>query len=367
MKIIIAVDSFKGTLSSVDISHIVKSHYEKAGHQVLSIPISDGGEGFVDAIENFYQDELIVVDTYGPLGDSTQSTYLIHDKIAFIELSSVSGLNKIEKHRLNPLQTSTYGLGLLVRDAIMKGAQKIVLGLGGSATNDAGAGMLQALGVKFYHKDALINETINGKLLNQITSFDTKHMDELIKGVTFEMASDVKNPLLGDNGCAYIYSEQKGASIEVRDRLETYMTQYADVIEKHFNQSYRYNAGAGAAGGFGFGAMAFFNAKIHSGIDYIIDLLDIESYIEDADVVFVGEGKLDKQTLFGKAPYGIAKIAKKHHKKVIGIFAISDKVDEIKFLDEIHVIVPTYADQVTSMNHPEEALKKMLDNIEVDR
>ncbi len=366
MKIIAAVDSFKGTLSSVDISHILKMHYEKENHQVVSIPISDGGEGFVDAIQSFYQEEIIVVDTFGPLGDDIKASYIMHDDIAFIELSSVSGINKIEKKRLNPMQTTTYGLGLLVLDAIHKGAKKIVLGLGGSATNDAGAGMLQALGVKFYRDYQEIREAINGNLLAYITSFDTSKMDAIIKDVSFEMASDVKNPLLGDDGCAHIYAEQKGANQDMQTLLETHMHHYANIVENHFGVKHRFDEGAGAAGGFGFGAMAFLNAKIHSGIDYMINLLDIESYIADADVVIVGEGKLDKQTLFGKAPYGIAKIAKKHGKRVIGVFAVSETKVDSKFLDEIYVIVPKYADQEFSMNKPKVALEKMLKDIKVD-
>jgi glycerate 2-kinase len=366
MKIIVAVDSFKGTLSSLHISQILKKHYEKKGHQVLSIPISDGGEGFVDALEDFYQEDLIEVDTYGPLSDMTKASYLIHQDIAFIELSSVSGINKINETRLNPLHTTTYGLGLLVLDAIQKGAKKIVLGLGGSATNDAGAGMLQALGVKYYHHDVEIKTPMNGKLLNEITSFDTKDLDQLIKGVTFEMASDVKNPLLGEDGCAYVYAKQKGASKNIQDQLEAHMTHYANIVEKQLRNEYRHHEGAGAAGGFGFGAMSFLNAKIHSGIDYMIDLLNVESFIEQSDIVFVGEGKLDKQTLFGKAPYGIAKIAKKYHKKVIGIFAISEVPVDFKFLDEIHVIVPKFADEAFSMKKPKEALEKMLESIRLD-
>jgi glycerate kinase len=365
MNIIVAVDSFKGTLSSLEISHLLKLHFEKQGHHVLPIPISDGGEGFVDAIDYLFNNGLITVDTYGPLQDAIQANYIKYQDIAFIELSSVSGLNKIDKSRLNPLETSTYGLGLLVLDAIDQGAKKIVLGLGGSATNDGGAGMLQALGVKFYHNEELILEPMSGKLLSKITSFDTAALDQKIKGISFELASDVKNLLLGSDGCAHIYAKQKGANQKMRSKLEINMTHFADVVENHYDQTYRFFEGAGAAGGFGFGAMAFLNAKIHSGIDYMIDLLNLDSYIKTSDIVIVGEGKLDKQTSFGKAPYGIAKIAKKYNKKVIGIFAVSEGIREANYLDEVHVIVPKYASVEFSMNEPKKALIKMLNDIEV--
>lgn len=365
MKIIVAVDSFKGTLSSIDIAHLLKDHYEKDGHQVLSIPISDGGEGFVDAIQEFYNEQLLSIITYGPLGNVTEAHYLIHNDVAFIELSSVSGLNKIDKSMLNPLQTSTYGMGLLVLDAINNGAKKIIIGLGGSATNDAGTGMLQAMGVKFYRGNIEILEPMNGSLLDEISTFDDRHLKELIKDVSFEIASDVKNPLLGENGCAFVYSEQKGADQIMQILLEKKMDFFANTVEQFYNKKFRDIQGAGAAGGVGFGAMAFLNAKIHSGIDYIINLLDIEKYIKDADLVFVGEGKLDKQTKFGKAPYGIAKIAKKYQRKVIGIFAIKGIIEETDLFDSTYVIVPDYASEIESLEKPKNALEKMLKNIEV--
>lgn len=365
MKILVAVDSFKGTLSSVDISHIIREVYENKDCVVDSMPISDGGEGFVDAINDFYHEHPRTIRTLGSLGDPIEASYIIHDKVAYIELSSVNGLNKIDETRMNPLETTTYGLGLLVKDAIKNGSGKIVIGLGGSATNDAGAGMVQALGVTFFNHDKRITDAINGNLLGDITSFDTRELDELTKDVTFVMASDVENPLLGKDGCAHIYARQKGATEHMQHILENNMTRYADVVEKHFRQTYRFAQGAGAAGGFGFGAMAFLKADMYSGIDYMIRMLEIEAKIMNSDVVLVGEGRLDRQTRFGKAPYGIAKLAKKHHKRVIGVFAVSEDVTDIEYMDEVHVIVPKYASLETSLSDPEHALKNMLEQIKV--
>jgi glycerate 2-kinase len=365
MNILVAVDSFKGTLSSVDIAHIIKKFYQNRNYEVESMPISDGGEGFVDAINDFYHEEPKTTLTLGSLGDPIASSYIIHEGVAFIELSSVNGLNKIDETRMNPLETTTYGLGLLVKDAISKGARKIVIGLGGSATNDAAAGLVQALGVRFYNHDQPITDAINGNLLGSITRFDTSALDELTKDVTFIMASDVENPLLGKDGCANIYAKQKGATEHMQHILEANMTRYADVVEEHFEQTYRHMPGAGAAGGCGFGAMAFLKADVSSGIDYMIQLLDIEKKILASDVVIVGEGRLDRQTRFGKAPYGIAKLAKKHQKRVIGVFAVSEESKDIEYMDEVHVIVPKYADLQTSLSNPIRALTNMLERIKV--
>ncbi|MFP4177639.1 MAG: glycerate kinase [Acholeplasmataceae bacterium] len=365
MKILVAVDSFKGTLSSVDISHLIKRFYSDKDCQVEAMPISDGGEGFVDAINDFYREKPQKIVTLGSLGDPIEASYIIHDGVAFIELSNVNGLNKIDETRMNPLETTTYGLGLVVKDAIAKGSKRIVIGLGGSATNDAAAGLVQALGVRFYDHDRPISDAINGNLVGSITGFDTSELDELIENVSFVMASDVKNPLLGQDGCAHIYARQKGATERMQNILEQNMTRYADVVEKHFERTYRFVPGAGAAGGFGFGAMAFLKADIHSGIDYMIRLLDIEEKIKESDVVIVGEGRLDRQTRYGKAPYGIARLAKKHQKRVIGIFAVSEDLRDIEFLDDVHVIVPKYADLETSLSDPKRALRNMLEHIKV--
>lgn len=365
MNIVIAVDSFKGTLSSLTISEIVKKHYERQGHQVISIPISDGGEGFVESIQHFYRIEPLIVTSLGPLKDQIEAEYILKDEIAFIELCSTSGLSKITEDRLNPLKTSTYGLGILIHKAIKQGATKIILGVGGSATNDGGAGMVQALGVDFYHHDELLEEPLNGELIGKITHFDTTRLIKNIKGVEFQIASDVKNPLLGRNGCSNIYAGQKGANREQIEVLEEHMQSYADVVENYYKENLKSKEGAGAAGGVGFAALAFLKAKIHSGIDFMIELLEIEKQIEKADLVIVGEGKLDHQTIYGKAPIGIAKIAKKHQKKVIGIFALADDLVTESFIDEIHTIVPKYATIEESLSQPALYLEKMIENIKL--
>jgi glycerate 2-kinase len=365
MKIIVAVDSFKGTMSSKEISSIIKARYHDPSYHVEPIPISDGGEGFLDVLTQFYNEPLSFFETVGPLNHPIVAPYLLHGHTAYIELAQVSGLDKIKKDELNPLKTSTYGLGLLVKEAILKGALKIVLGIGGSATNDGGAGFLQALGVKFYHHDTLIESPMTGETLAQITRFDDRELKQLTQTIDFELATDVTNPLLGFQGSTHVYAPQKGADESIKQTLEENMTHYASIVEETYQTVTRFQEGAGAAGGFGFGAMTFLKARVHRGIEYIIHLLHLEQKIQEADIVFVGEGRFDDQTAYGKAPYGIAKIAKKYGKKVIGIFATSDDNVRFDWMDETYVIVPKYADQITSMEHPETALKSMLNHIKV--
>lgn len=365
MKIIAAVDSFKGTLSSIEISHILKECYEKQDYEVIPVPISDGGEGFLDAIHYHTKAPLIPVSTIGPLEDPIESEYLIYQNTAYIELSRVVGLNEISAERLNPLKTTTYGLGKLVKHALKQNISTIVIGIGGSSTNDGAAGFLQALGVNFFAGKKQINIPLNGQLIGQVTHIDDSTLKEEYKNITFILASDVSNPLLGENGCSHVYAAQKGASISNQQELESAMMHYADCVEGTVNGSFRFQKGSGAAGGFGFGLSAFLNAKIIPGIDFIMELVDLENKIKNADLVFVGEGRFDYQTSFGKAPYGVAQLARKHGKKVIGIFGKQDFQAAHDIFDQSYVIVPKYADETTSLNAPKQALQKMIKEIKV--
>lgn len=365
MNILVAIDSFKGTLSSVDLSNLIHHHFQTAGHLVKMIPISDGGEGFIDSIQTFFECSKKTFQSYGPLMDPLEVEYILHDKTAYIELHTTSGITKIEKQRLNPMKTTTFGLGLLIKQVIILGAKKIVIGLGGSATNDGGAGMLQALGVDFYTSTHLITEPMNGELLAHIDHFDTTKFDHLIHGVTFEIASDVTNPLLGSTGSTQVFSKQKGATLEQMKILEHNMSHYADVIEKQSKSSYKMMPGSGAAGGVGFACLSFMKAQLHSGIGFMIDLLHIEKHIIKSDLVIVGEGKLDSQTRFGKAPFGIATIAKKHHKRVIGLFGSQNDSDVSDIIDEVYTIVPKYATETESILHAEHYFKLMLDDLKI--
>lgn len=366
MKILTIVDSFKGTISSFEISKLLNQHYQNLNHETESITISDGGEGFIDAVDHRLHAKRITMDTIGPLGKAIKADYLVLDDVAYLELNQAAGMNQINQKELNPLYTTTFGLGLMIKHAIKHyHVKSIVLGLGGSSTNDGGTGMLQALGVKFYHHEALIDTHMNGQTLGMMTSFDDRLLKETIDGVEFIIASDVDNPLLGKNGCCYVYAPQKGADKVMQDILEQHMTSYALIVERYYHQSFNQIKGAGAAGGVGFAALAFLNAKIRSGIDFMIDHLDLETQIKTCDLVIVGEGKIDAQTNYGKAPYGIAKLAKKYHKKVIGICAILEEQVVPEYMDEVYAIVPQFATIEESLLKPIESLTKMIENMKV--
>ncbi len=365
MKIFASVDSFKGTITSKDISSIIENELGALGHSVEICPISDGGEGFVEVLKAHFSAEGILVNSVDALNREIVCEYVLIDDVAYIEMNSSAGITLIQKKDLNPLITSTYGVGLIVMDAINKGAKEVVIGIGGSSTNDGGAGMLQALGVNFYIDNLLVTDHMNGYLIGKITSFDTDILVQKIKDVKFNIFSDVKNPLLGKKGCSYVYSPQKGADKEMVLVLERNMNNYAALVEKHFQKNVIDFEGAGAAGGFGFGAVTFLNATISSGIYSMIKLLDIEELIERADVVIVGEGKLDSQTMYGKAPAGIAQIAKKHHKTVVGVFGIIDNDADYDFLDHIVSVVPKYASSSESIANPKLYFTNMIKELKI--
>lgn len=366
MNIVAMIDSFKGTISSLDISSIIKQELEIKGHKVNSIPISDGGEGFVDSLKAHFLVDTIKIKADGPLGNSIFCEYILIDNVAYIEMNSAAGILLIQNHKLNPLLTSTSGVGVIIKDAIARGAKKIILGVGGSSTNDGGSGMLQTLGVRFYNKDGLIIKKMNGNLIGQVTAIDVTKLQKVTKGIKFEIASDVKNPLLGKNGSAYIYSPQKGASQAQVQMLEKNMENFSSIVESHFGKSFSNKNGAGAAGGMGFGCLAFLDAKIASGIGMMIKLLDLEENIKNSDFLIVGEGKLDNQTRYGKAPSGLAKLAKKHNKKVIGVFGIIEENVDCQYLDNVISVVPKYATMKESIENPKIYFSKMIKDLEID-
>jgi glycerate kinase len=357
------MNAFKGTMSSLAVNQVIEKHLVTLGHDVTSLPMSDGGDGFLDAVSYKAHGSFVDVKTYDPLQRDITTKYFIYNDKAYIELAKVSGLSLLKEEERNPLMTSTYGLGLVIKDAIDKGVKKVCIGIGGSATHDGGAGMLQALGVKFYHRDNLIEDVIKGSMLKDITSFDLSIFKDLIKSVSVDVITDVDNPLLGQKGAAHVYATQKGASRSDIRLLEEGTTHFAEIVEAYFKTSFKDIKGSGAAGGIGFGLAAFLNAILYSGINYMMDLLNIEKLVRKNDLVVVGEGRLDEQTAYGKAPYGISKIAKKHQKKVIGIFASKDDHVKVDYLDEIYIIVPAYASMTDSLNEPAATLFKAVQEI----
>lgn len=319
MKIVVAIDSLKGSLSSIEAGNAIKEGINKVTKaDVIVKPLADGGEGTVEALTAGMEGVLKKVKVRGPLGDKVECTYgiLQESKTAIIEMAGAAGLTLIEADRRNPLLSSTYGVGEVIIDAIKYGCKKFIVGIGGSATNDGGIGMLEALGVQFVsHRKEL--ENVCAKDLEMIDSIHTDNINPIIKECSFQIACDVTNPLCGTNGASYIFGPQKGADSLMVERLDKGLLNYSAKTKELMGEDLANYPGSGAAGGLGFAFLAYLNGKLQPGIEIILDAIHLEEEILDADYVITGEGKLDMQTAMGKAPVGVAKLAKKHNKKVI--------------------------------------------------
>lgn len=362
MKFILAPDSFKESMSAkkacLAMEKGIKSIFPHA--ECVIVPMADGGEGTVDSLVSLSNGEIIHTEVIGPAGEKVTARYgLIGEKqTAVIEMAAASGLELLSPKERNPLQTTTYGTGQLIKHALDKGAKRFLIGIGGSATNDGGAGMLQALGVSF--KDENGQELpFGGGALERLHSIDISGLDERLQTVEINVACDVNNPLIGENGASAIFGPQKGATPEMVKILDRNLTHYADLVHKHLGKDITYTAGAGAAGGLGAGLLAFLNAELKKGIDLVIEYTGLEELIKGADYVFTGEGSIDGQTLFGKTPYGVAAIAKKYSVPVIAFAGRIGEGTEALFDNGFNAIIGINKG-VTSL---EEALEKGEENM----
>jgi glycerate kinase len=314
MKIIVAPDSFKGSLSAETASAAIARgiHAALPEAEVIQIPIADGGEGTLDCLLRATAGERMVVQVTGPLGQIIDAEYgiLNEGRIAVIEMAKASGLTLVPIEKRNPMLTTSYGMGELIKAALDAGCRDFILAVGGSASNDGGAGMLKALGMRFVdtHGDDII---AFGGNLGRIAQIDDRHWDTRIRHARFMLASDVQNPWLGDNGATYVFGPQKGATDEQLITLEQNMTHWVDCVEQKTGLLLRDRAGAGAAGGIGGAFLAFFPIEIQRGIDMVIGHTRFREFLADADLVITGEGRIDHQTLSGKTALGIAQEAKR--------------------------------------------------------
>ena len=320
MNIVVAIDSFKGSLSSTEAGNIVKNAALKLepSNNVIVRPLADGGEGTVEALSSGVKGELIELEVTGPLFEKVTAKYFImaENNTAVIEMASAAGLTLIEENKRNPLKTTTFGVGELILDAIEKGCRRFIIGIGGSATNDGGIGMLGALGYEFLDEKGE-SITLNGGGLKEIKTIVTHNVNPILKDCVFRVACDVTNPLCGELGCSKVFAPQKGADTEAVEKMDLWLKNYSSVVEKALKNAYSNYPGAGAAGGLGFAFKSFLNAQLDSGVKIILEETKLEEYIKNADVVVTGEGRLDYQTAMGKAPIGVAELSKKHNKKVI--------------------------------------------------
>lgn len=320
MKAVIAIDSLKGSLTSLEAGDAIKQgiHAVYPEAEVAVRPLADGGEGTVDALTTGMGGRFETITVTGPLGEPVDATYgIITDtQTAIIEMSAAAGITLIPEEERNPLLTTTYGVGELIKDAISKGCRHFIVGIGGSATNDGGIGMLQALGYTLL--DANHQPVRFGGLgLRDLVSITSENVLPELQECTFKIACDVTNPLCGERGSSAVYGPQKGATPEMIAQLDLWLDQYAQLSKKSYPQADKDYPGTGAAGGMGFAFLTFTNAVLESGITIVLDETRLEDYVRDADIVITGEGRLDGQTAQGKAPIGVASVAKKYGKKVI--------------------------------------------------
>ena len=320
MKIVVAIDSFKGSLTSLQAGNAVKDAINRLDdkHQVLVKPLADGGEGTVEALAESTNAQIIELSVKGPLLNPVNAKYCIlkDTNTAIIEMAAASGITLISDGERNPLETTTYGVGELIKDAISRGCRRFIVGIGGSATNDGGTGMLTALGYEFLNEN---KEPIalGAKGLKDLCEIKTDNVIPELKECNFNIACDVTNPLCGEKGCSAVFGPQKGATPEMIKDMDNWLENYAEISKTVSKKSDKNYPGAGAAGGLGFAFLAFTNATLKSGIQIILEEIDIENDIKNADIVVTGEGRLDSQTVMGKAPIGVAKLAKKYGKKVV--------------------------------------------------
>lgn len=326
MKIIIAADSFKGSATSDKVSGSIEKGIRKFSEietEIKKIPIADGGEGTVDAVVKATDGVFEYMEVKGPLGKTVKAKFgFIHNDTAILEMAEASGINLISEEEKNPFKTNTYGVGEILKYILDKGIRKIFIGIGGSATNDGGAGMLHSLGVRFY--DDRNNEIgYYPEELKKLSKVDISGLDKRIFESEIIVLSDVSNPLCGENGASYIYGPQKGASPEDIEVLDKILENYGNIVDRELKDSFMKKPGTGAAGGLGYALLSICRAEFRVGIDEIVKLIGLEEEIRNSDLIITGEGRIDNQSVNGKAPIGIARIAKKYGLPVIAIVGSS--------------------------------------------
>lgn len=349
MKIIIAPDSFKESVSASRCAQAIKAGFTSIFPQAecICLPIADGGEGTVEAMVEATAGKMVMLPVMGPMGDFVGAFYGLSGdgQTAFIEMAAASGLMLVPPGERNPLRATSYGTGELIRHALDAGVRHIILGIGGSATVDGGMGMAQALGARFVDERGE-NVGLGGGALQRLVNVDLRDLDPRLRECRIDVACDVDNPLLGERGAAAVFGPQKGACVEMVAVLERGLHNYARVLLAATGQDVTTIAGGGAAGGMGAAARVFLNATLKSGIDIVLEAVHLEEALRDADLAITGEGRMDSQTVGGKAPVGVARLAKKHGIPVIGIAGVlGDGVEAVHQhgIDAVFSILPALA------------------------
>lgn len=320
MKVVIAIDSLKGSLSSMEAGMAIKDGIlaAKPDAEVIVKPLADGGEGTTDALIEGMNGERIDLTVTGPMHTPVDAYYgyLKDTNTAVMEMASAAGITLVPDSEKNPLLATSYGVGEMINDAIQRGCRNFIIGIGGSVTNDGGIGMLKALGVRFLDENGE-DAGEGGQALAKVARIDVSGMNPLLKECHIQVACDVNNPLCGENGSTYVYGPQKGVTEDMKKTLDEAMAHFARVTSETLENDYMNTPGAGAAGGLGYAFLAYTGAALTPGIELILDAVGLEEELSGADVVVTGEGRLDFQTAMGKAPVGVARLAKKYNAKVI--------------------------------------------------
>jgi glycerate kinase len=365
---VLAPDSFKESMTAKEVCIAMEKGIKRAlpEAECIQVPMADGGEGTVQSLVDATDGKILPVTVTGPLGTPVEASVgILGDGVtAVIEMASASGIHFVNKETKNPLITTTYGTGELIKAALDKGVQKIIIGIGGSATNDGGAGMAQALGVK------LLDEKgeelgFGGGALGRLASVDVSGIDPRLKDTKIFVASDVTNPLCGERGASHVFGPQKGATPEMVQTLDANLAHYAAVLKEQLSKDLIDFPGAGAAGGLGAGLLAFTNAELRRGIELVIDFTGLERKVAKADFVLTGEGGIDFQTQYGKTPYGVAQAAKKYGKPVIALAGYVGEVDVLydKGIDAIFGILPKATSLEEALASGQENIEKTAENI----
>lgn len=368
-KYVVAPDSFKESMTAKEVCDAMEKGIKKADSaaEVIKVPMADGGEGTVDSLVDATNGQRVIVEVTGPLGNKINAYYGIlgNGTTAVIEMAKASGLEIVEKKKRNPMITTTFGTGELIRHALDHNVKEIIIGLGGSSTNDGGSGMAQALGAKLLDQN---NHQISfgGGNLNKLDKIDISNLDSRLQDVKIILASDVTNPLIGKDGASRVFGSQKGATPEMVEKLENNLQHYAKIIKSDLNKDVASVSGAGAAGGLGAGLMAFTTCKMRQGVDIAIEVTKLEEKVKSADYVFTGEGGTDFQTKFGKTPYGVAKLGKKYHKPVISLAGyLGEGIDSLysEGFTAIFGIIPGACDLSTALKNGPSNVARTTENI----
>ena len=332
MKIVVASDSFKGSLSSREVAQAAMRGIQKVlpECEVVAVNVADGGEGTVESVVEALGGEIVTAIVSDPLGRSVPARYGITGKTAIIEMAAASGLTLLTNEERNPWVTSTYGTGEMIMDAIKRGCRDFLVGIGGSATNDAGTGMLQALGFRFYDADGQEITDCCGGRLQDVVRIDNSGVMEAVNQCRFTVACDVDTPFCGSEGAAYVFAPQKGADAAMVAKLDAGMASFAKVMEKVYGVDVTSMSGAGAAGGMGGGFRAMLNATLKRGIDMVQDAIGFDSIIQGADLIITGEGRIDNQTVKGKVASGVLQRAKAQGVPVVAIGGSVEKCESIE-------------------------------------